>query len=319
MPTPRRGFTLIEVIIAISLTAVVIGIYTAVLASTFFLRRTQYDLQAQSLVQEELETLGALPFDELLTRSNGNLLGVSIQRGLWTVNASASAVSLPNILELGTAQSAVTGETGIAITPGDYRDAVTFKASLKALPASPANWGAGIALRYRDAENYYRFRFTSGGLAFDKVVHGTATTLWSQGGTYAKDTWYALEVVASANSFTLKKNGITLATVTDGTFLTGDLAVFSMNGALVQADSASAVDADGTATWDFDSDTVGAIPEAWRRLSALDLPSGGATLTVAQYAGSADAKTATVTVTWKDGNANRTVNGSTLYVRQFKQ
>lgn len=314
--TRRRaaGFTLMEALVTIGLTAMMLAVFSSVLMATVYLRRSQNRVQASDYIQEELDTLRSLPYVELVNRTNGNFLGVAATRGPWKVEADATAPSAANVLALRTAQAAIVEETGLAVLPGNYRDNFTFTAKVKALTASPAGWGAGIAFRYRDAENHYRFRFTSGGIALDKVVQGTKTTLWSQSVSFSTNTWYTLEVTATNQSITLKKNGTTLATVTDGTFSTGDLALLALNGALMAADDAAVTDT-STTTWNFDADPLGALPSAWRRMSVFDLPDGAPTLTIANYLGETNMKQATATVTWTDLGMLRSMTGSTVIAK----
>lgn len=308
------AFTLVEALVAVGITATILAVYASVLSSAFFLRRLQNDFQVSAFIQEELDSLRSLSIADLTTRTNGNLLGLSITRGPWMVATAASPPSGTKVLTMTTAQPAIVSETGLAVLPGNYRQNANFIAKVDALGASPSGWAAGIAFRYRDAENYYRFRFNAGGIALDKVQAGTASTLWSQSAAYAKDTWYTLEVDTSYENITLKKNGTTLATLTDFTFDKGDLAVMAMSNAQVSVDDVSVTENAATTTWNFDGDAVGTMPSDWQRFSAFDLPGGGATLTVANYLGDASMKQATVTVTWKDGTATRTSSGTSVYI-----
>lgn len=289
--------------------------YTSILTASVFLRRAQYNTQAAAFIQEELDSLRALPFASLVNRANGRFLGLSMTRGQWQVKTVTSPPSGTKALELGNAQTAIVGETGLLVLPGNYTGNATVSAKVKVLSTSPAGWGAGIALRYLDAENHYRFRFSSGGIAFDKVKNGAVTTLWSQSATYSTNTWYALEAVMSAGQFTLKRNGATITTVTDADFVTGDAALIALSGALAQADDVAVTEAAAT-TWNFDADAVGILPKTWQRMSVFDLPAGSGTLTIEDHLGVPDIKKTTVTVSWNDGGATRSMSGSTLIVQK---
>ncbi len=314
------GFTLVETIITIGLAAILLAVFTAVLTSTVFLKRAQYSVLASDYIQEELDSLRALPYAELLTRTNGNLLGLSMTRGPWQVktDASASPPSGTKVYAMETAQTAIDQETGLAVLPGNYRKDANFVAKIRVRSTSPAGWGAGIAFRYVDAENYYRFRFTSGGIALDKVRQGTITMVWSQSATYSTDTWYTLEADVVGTVITLKKNGSTLTTYTDSgqTYLTkGDLALITLNGAKIYADDVEVTENAATTTWNFDGDADGSVPADWQRLSAVDLPSGAITLTVANYLGDASIKQATVNVSWMDTGTVHSASGTTLITK----
>jgi hypothetical protein len=178
--------------------------------------------------------------------------------------------------------------------------------------SSPAGWGAGLVFGYHDAENHYRFRYTSGGAALEKVVNGTKTTIWTQSVAHSTNTWYTLQVVASSNSFTLKRNGVTLTTQSDTAFTSGDLGVIALNSTQTAFDSVSVVESTGTSSWDFNADTVGSVPTAWVRRSTKDLPTGTGTLTLSNYLGDSTIKSATATVTWKDGLFTKSRSAATL-------
>lgn len=313
---PARGFTLIEALITVGLAAVLLAVYTSVLAATTYLRRAQYNVLAANFIQEELDSLRSRPFTDLLVRTNGNLLGLSINRGPWKVKTVTTPPSGTKAYALETAQSAIIEQTGLAVVPGNYREDITsYVAKVNVLASSPAGWGAGIAFRYRDAENHYRFRLSSGGAALDKVVQGTKTTIWSNTTANSTGTWYTLEVVAAGNNITIKRNGVTLTTQADTAHTTGDLALITLNGALAYFDDVTATDAYATATWNFDADADGSTPVDWQRLSAVDLPSGAATLTIANYLSDANVKQATVTVSWSDAGITRTATGTTLIAK----
>ncbi len=308
-----RGFTIFEALIAIAIAASTLAVYTAVLTSAAFLRRAQPNVQAANFVQEELDTLRSLPFAELLDRANGNFLGVAMTRGPWRVKTAAGAPSGSKVYDMETAQAAINQETGLAVLPGNYAGDFTFIAKVNALASSPTGWGAGIAFRYRDAENHYRLRFTSGGIALDKAYHGTVTTVWSQSQTYATGAWYTLEVDAAGNAFTLKKNGATLTTYTDASPLpAGDLAVMALSGAKTQFDDVSVTTGGATSSWNFDANADGSVPSDWQRLSVVDLPNGAGTLTIANYQNDATIKKATATASWTDSGGNHALSGVTL-------
>ncbi|MBI4457800.1 hypothetical protein HY633_02455 [Candidatus Uhrbacteria bacterium] len=308
------GFTMMEALMTIGIAAMLLAVFTALLTVTIVLRRAQNGLVAANFIQEELDTLRTLPFAELLTRTDGNFLGVAMTRGPWKVAADATAPSSPNAYVMESAQSAVIEETGLAVLPGNYREDFTFSAKIKVMPSPPAGWGAGIAFRYRDAENHYRFRFSSGGIALDRVLQGTKTTIWTQSATYNADTWYTLEVVAAGANLTLKKNGATLATVIDGSFTRGDLALMAINGALIHADDA-AVTAGATTTWNFNAEAVNAVPTDWQRMSVANLPSGVGKLTIANYLGNTNVKNVTAKVQWTELGIMRTASSATLIAK----
>lgn len=311
MRTENQGFTLLEALISIGLAAIILAVYGAVLFSVTVLRRAQYNVQARNFIQEEMDSLRTLAFDDLLTRTDGNFLGVALQRGPWKVT-DMTASGAGRALTLDAAQSALIEETGLAILPGNYRNDFTFTAKAYADSASPAGWGTGIAFRYRDAENHYRFRFSAGGIALDRVLQGVKTTLWSQSATYTANTWYTLEVVANAQDITIKKNGVTLATVEDFSFTKGDLALMALNSAKTSFNDVGVTVGAQTDTWSFESDALGIYPSAWRRMSYLDLPSGAASLTISDYLSQTSMKNVSVKINWTESGSTRSATGSTV-------
>lgn len=305
------GFTLAEVLVTIGLAAVLLTVYSVMLTSTIFLRRSQFNAQASSLLQEELDSLRALPFSELLDRTDGNFLGIILNRGDWSV-IGPTGDGQNNRLRLETAASELYDESGLVALPANWQTDFTFSAKIKPLSSSPGGWGTGLVLRYRDAENHYRFRFTSGGLAFDKVQYGTVSTLWTSSATMNTDTWYTLEVVASADSFTLKKDGSTIGTVNDATFTIGEQGLASFDGAMVEFDDVSLTVDAATTEWNFEVNDTGTYPEDWRRIGWPDLPGGNGTLTIADYESESTLKQVTATISWEESGRTRTVTGSTV-------
>ena len=317
----KPGFTLIETVIAIALMGVMLSIYTTTLLSTVMLRRGQYHTQAANYIQEELDTLRSLPFSELLTRTNGNFLGLARQRGPWKVVTVAGDGQNKRLM-LATTPTALINETGLAVLPGNYRADFTLSAKIKVDSGSPANWKAGLAFRYRDPENYYRFRFRDGGYALEKVYHGAVTTLDSD--TISCTTslpsgtcwnWHTLQVTAAANTFVLRHDGSCFKSctpITDATFTAGDLAVISIDGARISADTVAVTEGATTTDWNFESTAENAYPADWQRISYLDLPNGAGALTIENYLSEATMKKATATVSWNDSGITRSVTGSTV-------
>ena len=305
-----------EILVAVGLSAVILAIFTSTTSSIVFLRKTGYTVQAADFVREELDSLRTLPYTELINRTNGDFLALSLTRGPWQVKTVASPPSGTRALAMETAQYALNHETALAVWPGNYHKDIDLTGKFYVLSSSPSGWGAGLTFHYRDSDNNYRFRFASGGLALDKVYHGTATTLWSQSLTYNTNTWYTLRVVTTGTSIALYKNGSLLTTVTDGTFSTGDVALVTLDNALMYADDVSLTESGVTTTYNFDADTVGLMPTAWQRFDYFDLPASQASLTIADYLGDANIKQVTATITYQEIGVTKTVSGTTLIAKQ---
>ena len=316
MRRDSAGFTLMETLIAVAMTAVILAIFTSTTSSIVFLRKAGYTVQAADFVREELDSLRTLPYAELINRTNGDFLALSLTRGPWQVKTVTSPPSGTKALAMETAQYALNHETAMLVWPGNYHKDIDYSAKIDVLSTSPNGWSAGITFHYRDPDNNYRFRYTSGGLALDRVYHGTATTVWSQSLTYSTNTWYTLRVVTTGTSIALYKNGSLLTTVTEGTFSTGDVGVVTLDGALVYVDDVSLTESAATTTYNFDSDAVGSLPTAWQRFNYFDLPSSQASLTIADYLGDTKIKQVTATISYQELGVTKTVSGTTLIAKQ---
>ncbi len=311
-PSATAGFTLMEAIVTVLMAAVILTVFSSTISASYLLRKSTYAIQAGNFLREEIDSLRTLSFTELINRTNGAFLGLSLTRGPWKVKTVTSPPSGTRALAMETAQTALVSETGLAVIPGNYHADMDLTAKFDVLSSSPSGWGAGLVFDYRDSENHYRYRYSSGGLALDKVYHGTVTTLWSQSATYSAGTWYTLRVVTSGTGISLYKNGTLQTTVTDSTFSTGDAGLQTLSGALIYVDDVSITESGTATSWNFDSDTVGSMPTDWQRFVYFDLPSGVGTLTIADYLGVSTIKQVTATVTWTEGGVSKSVSGNSL-------
>ncbi|OIO51334.1 hypothetical protein COY93_04150 [Candidatus Uhrbacteria bacterium CG_4_10_14_0_8_um_filter_58_22] len=300
------GFTLLEALVTIGLVAMLLSVFTALITAVHYVSYTRFNFQAASFIQEGLESLRIVDFDDLTDREDGRLLGQAFNRGHWAVTDDMLKIAIP--------APDLIDETGLAVLPGSYRNDFTFTAQVRADAGSPVGWGTGIALRYRDSENHYRYRFTSGGLAFDRVYRGAMQTLWTQGGGFNPGIWYTLEVEAVGDQFVLKRNGLVLTTVTDATLPSGDLALLSLNGAISDFNDVT-VSGDEPGSWNFDGDGGDELPEDWRRFGPFDLPGGNATLTISDYLAQSGMKQASMTVSWTEAGRPKTMTGSSIIIR----
>jgi hypothetical protein len=305
-----------ELIVTIALCAVIFTVFSSTLSASYLLRKSTFIIQASDFLREELDSLRALPFSELVNQTNGPFLGISLTRGDWKVKAMATAPSQPNALTLDADVDPLQLETGLMVIPGNYRDDFDFSAKVYVASTSPVvspwGWGTGLVFRYRDSQNHYRLRYRSGGLALQKIVDGNFIELWSSNSAYNTNTWYTLRVVASGTSFSIYRNGTLLGTVNDSEFSVGDLGVYAFNESHVAVDDISIVEDGVTTSYNFDGDAVGSMPVDWQRFVYVDLPGGEGSLTISNYLGQSTIKQVTATVTWVENDATRTMSGSTL-------
>ena len=124
---PGRGFTLLEALLTIGLAAVILAIYSALLMGVYFLSRTEFGVQATSFVQEGLDALRTLEYEDLTNRTDGNPLGLAFTRGDWNVVDDSG----DQILRLPLAETDMGGETGLVVLPGNYRTDFTMTADVK--------------------------------------------------------------------------------------------------------------------------------------------------------------------------------------------
>jgi prepilin-type N-terminal cleavage/methylation domain-containing protein len=311
-----NGFTMLEVLVTVGLTAMLLAIFSASIVGTVFIAKSSTSIQAHEFIQEEIDTLRSLQYIDLLDRTDGNWLGVPFNRGGWSVQSKdVGAYSGGQVLELDSSATALYDETGLITLPGNYREDFTFSAAVNVQDASPSGWSAGIAFRYRDAENHYRLRFTSGGMTLERVHQGTIATLDTDSYAFVGDgtTWHVIEVVVTGNSITAKRDGITAITATDDYFTVGDLALMTGGDALAWFDDVSVTEDAVTDTWYFDDTShLGDLPVDWKRMSCLDLIEGACDLTIEDYYGEEGIKQVTVNVYWNESGKIKNATGQTL-------
>jgi hypothetical protein len=97
----------------------------------------------------------------------------------------------------------------------------------------PSAWQSetdGVDVRYRDAQDFYRVRFTGGNtIVFGRVLnngtqYGAGADLGAAAFAYAGGAWYELTVIASGNTFTIEVNGKTVLTAVDSSIPSGRIA-----------------------------------------------------------------------------------------------
>jgi hypothetical protein len=103
----------------------------------------------------------------------------------------------------------------------DYR----FTASM----ASSTDGVIGLAARYRDPENHYRFEISldTGGRRLVKVVAGVETELWSDANGYTKQQPLFASLECVGRRIACYVNGVTVCEVVDDAFSKGRVALFT--------------------------------------------------------------------------------------------
>jgi hypothetical protein len=136
----------------------------------------------------------------------------------WSVQSDSTQVLKQNNSSTSTLYSIFAGDP----TWTDY----TFSASVKPGLNSTINGSSVVAIdgRHKDANNFYSLLVKNGNAWYlGKKVNGTFTTLATGSTSYNTTTWYTWTLTMTGNSISASINGTTLATVTDGTFTSGNI------------------------------------------------------------------------------------------------
>ncbi len=91
------------------------------------------------------------------------------------------------------------------------------------------NDGLGVMFRYQDGNNYYRFSMDSerGYRRLVKNSGGAFSLLFEDDEAFQLGQWYDLDVVAVGDKIQISINGETWATITDASFASGRIALYS--------------------------------------------------------------------------------------------
>lgn len=290
----------------IALIGAMFTIFGGVLASSALRARGQYETEAVALAEGELSAALALPAAELTDRSGSPFVGYTEKRGLWRVESQPNAASAPNVFAVATSSPAIYGTTAAARLPFGPIVNGSFSVSLYVPANPPGGWRGGILFRSRDLGNGYRYTIGATNLLVEKLVNGTATTLYSQAVGLAPGTWVNLGVTLNNDSLTILKNGTSLTTITDSAWAYGDLALAVTGGARIFFDNA-ATSGDQAATWNFDADPVGLAAADWRDFGVADLPNGSGSITIDHPGTGGSLARVTTRVVWATAKGQKTI------------
>lgn len=306
----KTGFTLLEIIIVLGLLAAAIAVFSASLITTSLERKSSFQSQAASLLEEELSLLRSLPFADLTARTDTRFLGTLYNNGGWRIKNAADAPSAPNILEIATAAAPTYKTiTGLLTLPAPNTSDFTFRTKL----SRPANFTGqmGLIFRARDLENNYKILLEPTNLIIERELMGTKIELSRDVVNFAPDVWYTLEVRAASSTFGALLNDVPIREVTDTSLNFGQLALVAQNQTGVRFDNITLTGATAS-TWDFDTDMVGALSTAWKKFGVYDLLSGVDFLTIGNYLGQMSIKQVTARIDWRENNATSSVSSTTL-------
>ncbi len=310
----KLGATIIESIVAIGL----LSFFTAIFGTSYVLIATNNNYKFKTLAfylaQEEIEALRSANFNNLTNRTAADFIDVTYNLGNWAVQSDNTAPSSPNTISFARKNVSETGISGFLSLPGFEYSNFTYLASIKINSNSPLDWKAGLALRYRDNNNYYSLNFNSSDISLDLVNAGVETNIGTEAQSFSINTWYDLKVIATNNAFDIYINDVLVLTATDSssTFSEGRNGMFSYNDSEVRYDDIS-ITQSGTLSWNFDGNNAGSLPVEWRRYGINNLPAGTSKLTITDPAdGNGDIKEVTARVEWTHRSNTRYVELTTL-------
>lgn len=309
----KKGFSLIELVVAIAIVSVALVAMTATIANFRLRQASNYKSLAYALAEEELSSIKTIPFDQLTNVSSSTFSGVLYNLGQFSVSADGASSTSPNVYAVTATGTAVNTITNLRVLPSNTAAIVSANLAVRYPSNTAANWAAGMLFRASDYKNYYSLTIKSSGLELAKAVNGTITVLSTYAFSPNADTWYTIGVSANNTSLTTYVNGINTGTTIDSSFLSGAVAIIGKNGIIPKFDDISlATDNTATSTWSFDQDTVGRDLVAFKKLGAYDLPSGKDELTIENYLGQTDFKKITVSVYWTDRGVKKGISLQTL-------
>lgn len=143
---------------------------------------------------------------------DGNSSGWTNVNGSWSVVSDGSKVFK---------QTSTTGEALTYAGSSSWTD-YSVQAGIK-LYDTPTSWASGIVGRYKDGNNYYLFRLTSGKLQLYKKSGGTFTLLKETSYTSSTNTWYTLKLSFTGSTIKGYVNGVEKISTTDSSITSGSI------------------------------------------------------------------------------------------------
>lgn len=281
----QRGVSLIEALVAIGLAGAMIAAVAAAIYSSRLRDQSRHRSQATALAVGEIaaiRALSAMPAD----RTNQPFIEMTLGRGSFLIANGVLDIREPS-------PSAAGGVTTAIVVPTNRVGDATLTAAINVAASPPSNWRVGFAVRSRDLGNQYRYTIGATTVTFEKIVNGTATTLFTDTIATTPGTSVTLDITMSASTFTLRRQGVEIGSVTDTTFGSGDLVLLGQNAVDATFDDV-AVTGDAAASWNFASDDP-----AWKRVALTDLPGGADELTIENAFAGASLKKITARVKWQ--------------------
>lgn len=307
--TREQGFTFIEVLISLGLTSLLFMVLLSFFSVSVLKNHSRFTIEATAIASTELEGVRMIPFTSIANQTSAPFFSQLYTTGTWTVATAADQI-------LSGTSAGASGLTGLIRVPANGHQDYETSVNITVPAGAPIGWGAGLALRAQEIDRLYRYYVSSSQLILDKVEPTGTTSLSINAYAIAAGTPITLGANIIGNIFTITANGLTIATVTDtdASWQGGDTGLIMLNGTDAVFDDIM-IDAALVSDGDFESVTTGTLPGTWSWLQPASLPSGGSSITIADYNADDAIKEITATVSWKEEQRNRALTLKTLISR----
>ncbi|MDZ7799117.1 MAG: type II secretion system protein [Patescibacteria group bacterium] len=303
----KKGFTLIESLVAIFVMSLLIFIYAN---TTYYIRlatELKQTIQAYNIAQEEIEALRFLPFSSLTNQTEGNFLNVLYNQGQWQVNQNGSN----NYYE--TFSQDISDLTSQALLPLSGLSDFDLETDIYIDSDSPANWSTGFFIRAQDKNNNYKIIFNSDNFYFYKTVSGVETEIFSTSLPTTTDSWNTYKISANSNNFEFFRNSTSIGTANDPDtiFDSGKISLIGINGIKARFDNVK-INSSLVDNGDFSSGPLGEVAQNWQWLSLYSLPQAKAQLTISDYSSNPNIKQVIAEIEWQSPQKTKNISLETL-------
>lgn len=306
---PNLGFSLVEVVVALAIFGLSIGLVNLIVISIRADATVIQRIKARGLVLDQIEVLRHMSFDAI-PNGTTSMLGDAWNSGTWVVQQVAGS----NVL------SATGSGEHVALVPGDRWADSTLSGQVYVSSSSASGYAAGVLLRDQSSSTRYRLRITGTGTFLERENAGIVTILNTIATSLPTNTWVSFSLGMSGSVITATVGGQTIS-YTDASPISpdGHMAVWSQKGCCASFDSITVTSASkGNTSWDFQTDSVGVLSPDWERLTLSSLPDSSSTVTIADVGGT-ELKQAVITIEWIDRGTAHTETATTYITRHGLQ
>ncbi|MFH1098967.1 MAG: prepilin-type N-terminal cleavage/methylation domain-containing protein [Candidatus Uhrbacteria bacterium] len=290
-----RGFTLLEVLVALGITVLALNAVAAVSANVRMHSLVSQRYGAHALAAAIIAAAQTLPAERIVDQSVAEPRGIIIASGTWRPDGT--------IITLETLDG---DGHGTLVLPGSPRSDGTMTADL--VPPTSPDWTVDFFARSEDLRNNYRLRLRNDRASLIVVTQGVEGTLVSTQLSTAP-THVALTVDGTSLRATIN------ATALVANISSGGVGWYGIRAnAPFRAGALSWSDAQGSTAWSFPE--TNKMPPEWRILSTGYLSGATATLTIRSVPDiSTTLRELTATVVWTGprGRESQTAAAWTRY------